>query len=84
MTSSVEAEPAFWIVISTAWAPSTRTMLICGGAAVVNEADIAHVDDTVPLTDLTGSRLSSSIVDRRSFIETTFNSNCRSSACPSE
>ena len=31
MTSSVEAEPAFRIVISTALEPSTRTMLICGG-----------------------------------------------------
>jgi hypothetical protein len=31
ITSSVEAEPDFWIVISTAWLPSTRTTLACGG-----------------------------------------------------
>ncbi len=29
--SSVEAEPVFWIDISTARRPSTRTMLVCGG-----------------------------------------------------
>ena len=31
MTSSVEAEPDFKIVIKTAFAPSTRTILVCGG-----------------------------------------------------
>ena len=31
MTSSVEADPAFWMVISTAFLPSTLTMLVCGG-----------------------------------------------------
>ncbi len=32
MTSSVDTEPFFRIVINAALAPSTRTMLICGGA----------------------------------------------------
>jgi hypothetical protein len=31
MTSSVEAEPVFRMVIKTAFEPFTRTMLICGG-----------------------------------------------------
>ena len=31
MTSSVEAEPLFRMVIRTAFEPLTRTMLVCGG-----------------------------------------------------
>ena len=31
MMSSVDADPAFWMVIITARSPSIRTMLVCGG-----------------------------------------------------
>ncbi len=38
ITSSVEAEPAFWMVISTAFLPSTLTMLVCGGEPACTKA----------------------------------------------
>ena len=40
MTSSVDAEPFFRIVIKAALAPSTRTMLICGGRAEMRIGDV--------------------------------------------
>ena len=45
MTSSVEAEPALRIVISTAFLPSTRTMLSCGGLPRCTKATSLDVDD---------------------------------------
>ena len=38
ITSRVEAEPDFRIVIRTAFEPSTRTMLVCGGAPAWTKA----------------------------------------------
>ena len=57
MTSSVEAEPAFRIVISTAFLPSTRTMLSCGGLPRWTKAT-SRMNTTVPSAVLIGSSLS--------------------------
>ena len=66
MTSSVEADPDFRIVIRTAFAPSTRTMLICGGAPKCDIGDVANehgrpVDDAdrhvVDLVERVGERV---------------------------